>query len=71
VALYLIGDDCIVVENFNNEPITATLELARPVKATKSLILPTDGQADFSCTGGKIEFTKITPRTLVMLKCVI
>jgi len=67
VALYLIGDDCAVVENFTNEPITATLEFAQPVRATKSLILPTDGQADFSCTGGKIEFTKITPRTLVVL----
>ena len=67
VALYLIGDDCIVIENFNDEPITATLEFAQPVNATKSLILPTDGQADFSCTAGKIEFTKITPRTLVVL----
>jgi hypothetical protein len=67
VALYLIGDDCIVVENFNDEPVTATLELARPVRATKSLILPTNGQADFSCTGGKVEFARITPRTLVVL----
>jgi hypothetical protein len=67
VALYLIGDHCVAVENFNDETITASLEFARPVKATKSLILPTDGQADFSCTAGKIEFTKITPRTLVAL----
>jgi hypothetical protein len=71
VALYLIGEDCVIVENFNNEPITATLEFAQPVQATKSLILPTDGQADFSCTGGKIEFMKIPPRTLVMLKYVM
>ncbi|MEN6338174.1 MAG: hypothetical protein ABFE01_28285 [Phycisphaerales bacterium] len=68
VALYLIGDDTIAIENFNNEPITATLQFAEPVNATKSLILPTDGQADFTSAAGKIEFTKITPRTLVVLK---
>jgi hypothetical protein len=67
VALYLIGDHCVAVENFNDEPITASLEFAQPVKATKSLVLPTDGQAEFSCTAGKIEFTRITPRTLVAL----
>jgi hypothetical protein len=67
VALYLIGDDCIAIENFNDEPITATLEFAQPVNPTKSLVLPTDGQADSSCTAGKIDFAKITPRTLVVL----
>ena len=50
VALYLIGDNCVAVENFSDETITASLEFSQPVKATKSLILPTDGQADFSCT---------------------
>ena len=40
VALYLIGDHCVAVENFNDEPITATLEFAQPIKATKSLVLP-------------------------------
>ncbi len=67
VALYLIGSNCVAVENFSDETITASLEFTKPVKATKSLILPTDGQADFSCTAGKIDFTKITPRTLVVL----
>ena len=67
MALYLIGDHCVAVENFNDEPITASLEFAQPIKATKSLVLPTDGRAEFSSTGGKIEFTTITPRTLVVL----
>ncbi len=66
VALYLIGD-CAIVENFNDEPVTATLEFKQPVKATKTLVLPIDGQAEFSCESGKIEFAKITPRTLVVL----
>jgi hypothetical protein len=67
VALYLIGDHCVAVENFNDEAVTASLEFARPVKATKSLVLPVDGQAEFSGTASKIDFTKITPRTLVVL----
>jgi hypothetical protein len=67
VALYLIGDGCIAIENFNDEPITATLKLAQAANPTKSLVLPTDGLADSSCTAGRIEFAKITPRTLVVL----
>jgi len=67
VALYLIGDDCIVVENFNKESVTATLEFARSVKPTKSLVLPVNGQADFSHSAGRIDFTTITPRTVVVL----
>jgi hypothetical protein len=67
VALYLIGDHCIAVENFNDEPITATLEFAQPVKAEKTLVLPVDGQTEFSSDSGKIDFARITPRTLVVL----
>ena len=67
VALYLIGDHCVVVENFNDEAVTATLEFAKPVPASKALVLPVDGAADFSCESGKIDFTKLTPRTLVAL----
>ena len=67
VALYLIGDHCVIVENFNDEPVTATLEFSKPVKASKALVLPVDGSADFSCESGKIDFTKLTPRTLVAL----
>jgi hypothetical protein len=68
VALYLIGDDCLIVENFNDEPIDANIKFSRPVKARKSLILPADGNVDFSQSGAKLTFTKITPRTLVAIK---
>ncbi len=67
VALYLIGDHCVVVENFNDEAITASLEFSQPIEANKALVLPVDGQAEFSFTSGKIDFTRITPRTLVAL----
>ncbi|MBN1507313.1 MAG: hypothetical protein JW955_10730 [Sedimentisphaerales bacterium] len=67
VALYLIGEDCVVVESFHDEPVTATLEFASPIRATKALVLPVTGAAEFTCQGGKIDFTRITPRTLVAL----
>jgi len=67
VALYLIGDHCVAVENFNDEPITATLGFAQPIKPARTLVLPIDGQVEFSGEAGKIDFRKITPRTLVAL----
>ncbi|MHC4555679.1 MAG: hypothetical protein ACYTFW_01450 [Planctomycetota bacterium] len=68
VALYLIGEDCLVVENFNDEPVDVSLEFSDPVKARKVLVLPIDGNVDFSCSRGKLNFTKITPRTLVTVE---
>ena len=65
VALYLIGEDCLIVENFNNEPINATLQLPHLVGASKVLVLPVEGNVDLSCNRRRLEFTKITPRTLV------
>ncbi len=65
VALYLIGEDCLIVENFNDEPVDAVLSFSKPVKARKTLILPVDGDVVFSSNGGRLNFSKITPRTLV------
>ncbi len=67
VALYLIGDDCIVVENFNDSTVTALLELPRPAQAEAALVLPVDGEAEFSSTPGKVGFRSLGPRTLVAL----
>jgi len=68
VALYLIGDDCLIIENFSDESIDAILEFSRPVKASKTQVLPGDGNVDFSLSGSKLTFTKITPRTLVAIE---
>jgi hypothetical protein len=68
VALYLMGDDCVVVENFNDEAVTATLEFARPTDVRVALTLPVDADASFSCAEGKVQFRTIGPRTLVVLR---
>ncbi len=68
VALYLIGDNCLIVENFNDESIDVSIEFSKPVTARKTLVLPKDGNVDFSLNGGKLTFAKISPRTLVTIE---
>jgi len=68
VALYLIGDNCLIIENFNDESINATVEFSQPVKARKALVLPPEGNVELTRNRGKLEFNKITPRTLVAVE---
>ncbi len=68
VALYLIGEQCLVVENFNDEPVDISLEFSKPVKARKTLVLPPERDVELSWSRGKLKFTKITPRTLVAVE---
>ena len=68
VALYLIGGNCLIVENFNDEQISASVEFSKAVKAKKLLSLPVDGRVEFSCDGGELNFSVITPRTLVVIE---
>jgi hypothetical protein len=69
VALYLIGDDCLIVENFNDEPVDATLTFSNPVLTKKKLVLPNDGDVKISTSRGvRLDLTEMTPRTLVVIK---
>jgi len=67
VALYLIGDDCVVVENFNDDAVTATLEFARRASFRPALTLPANARVELSSAPGKVDFTNLPPRTLVAL----
>ncbi|MFZ2149135.1 MAG: hypothetical protein WAV28_18140 [Sedimentisphaerales bacterium] len=68
VALYLIGEDYLIVENFNDEPVGAVLEFSKPIKARKTLVLPKDGDVTFSCNDRMLNFSIITSRTLVAVE---
>ena len=68
VALYLIGEDCLIVENFNDEPIDATLTFSKPVRTRQALVLPNDGDVKISKSRGRLRLSEITPRTLVVVK---
>jgi len=68
VALYLIGEHCLIVENFNDKTVDVSIEFHRPVAARETLVLPAGGGAGFSCTSRKLSFREITPRTLVAVE---
>ena len=68
VALYLIGENCLVVENFNDEAVDVSVEFTGPVSARQALVLPAGGGADLSCSGRKLNLASITPRTLVAVE---
>jgi len=68
VALYLIGEDRLIVENFNDEPVDAVLRVWKTFKAIRELILPIDGDVKISRSRGRLILSKITPRTLVVIE---
>jgi hypothetical protein len=68
VGLYLIGDNYLVVENFNDNDIDAAIEFTKAVNGRQVLVLPAEGKADFKQEGNKLVFSRITPRTLVVLE---
>ncbi len=68
-ALYLIGEDCLIVENFNDEPIDVTVTFSSPVRIQKKLVLPKEGDVNVSTgRGDTLNLSKITPRTLVAVE---
>ncbi len=70
VALYLIGDHCVAVENFNDQTITAALGFAASPAPTlkQALVLPVNGSIGvLSDKVGQFEL-KMTPRTLVVFE---
>ncbi len=67
-ALYLFADDLVVIENFNDEPITASLKIAGLKKAEKVLVLPADAKVEFSQNGERLDFGKIGPRALAAVR---
>lgn len=68
IALYLMGDDLIVIENFNDNPVTVTLETTFLMEADVKLILPTSETVHKEFSENKLSFSEIPPRTLVAVK---
>jgi hypothetical protein len=68
VALYLIGEDYLVVENFNDESVDATITFKQSVRARKKLLLPNDGNMGIKQSGVKVSLSEISPRSLVVIE---
>ncbi len=67
VALYLIGEDLIVIENFSDQEVAVTLGLETPVNAEMKLLLPQDAVVGSSFDVNQLVFDKLPPRALVVV----
>ena len=65
VSFYLVGDNHIVLENFNDESVDATIELPKVSDFRQVLLIPSGGKAVLSRNGNVVNLKGITPRTLV------
>ncbi len=68
VALYLMGDDLVIIENFRDEAVSVTLETIFSMDANIKLILPTTEIVDKEFSDNMLLFKEIPPRTLVAIK---
>ncbi|MBN1817536.1 MAG: hypothetical protein JW828_09245, partial [Sedimentisphaerales bacterium] len=64
VGLYLFGEDLIVLENFNDEPVAVTLRFDKPVTPKPVLSIPGESQPGFAGTGSEWSIESFPPRTL-------
>ncbi len=67
-ALYLFGDDLLVVENFNDEAIQATLTIKNLTQAKKVLVVPPTGKVNLNRKQNTLELNTISGRTLVVIQ---
>jgi hypothetical protein len=68
VSLYLLGSNYIVIENFNDIKVDATLDLPVVTDFHKTLMLPDDGIATVSQNKNSISIKDLSARTLVVLQ---
>ena len=66
VSIYLMGDNTLILENFNDNPVDVTLELKKLTSVTAKLTIPSDGASRVVKTGNVIDVKGLTPRTLVV-----
>jgi hypothetical protein len=68
VGLYLAGSNYIVIENFNNVSINATVEMKALSVVTRSLLIPQDSEAAVSRDKNTIRINNLSPRALIVLE---
>ncbi len=66
VSIYLIGENLLLLENFNDQPVDATLELPKLASVASKLTIPSDGSSVVTKAGNTITVKGLTPRTLVV-----
>jgi hypothetical protein len=67
VALYLMGENIIVIENFNDTDVMVNLGSESPMEARIELVIPESAIVDTEFSENNLVFKKIPARTLVAL----
>ncbi|MGQ9610439.1 MAG: hypothetical protein ACUVWN_14160 [bacterium] len=67
VSLYLIGDDCVVIENFNDVDIDVQFHKSGLSKAESLIELPIDSNINIKLDNCKLSVS-MSPRSMVALK---
>jgi hypothetical protein len=68
VSLYLLGDNWVVIENFNDSKVDLTLTLPVISEINKKLSLPPDDSVVISKNKNSITMSGLSPRTLVVFE---
>lgn len=65
VALYLYGDNLMIIENFNDEPADLKVQFSQISHLKRTLTLPENGNAVISINNNSLTIQGLSPRTLV------
>jgi hypothetical protein len=65
VSIYLMGDNTLILENFNDNPVDVTLEMSKVTSVLTKLTIPADGKSVVARNNNVISIKGISPRTLV------
>jgi len=68
VGLYLFGDNCFVIENFNDRSVDVTLDLASVSDVSKVLMLPEEGNTALSRNQNGVRIQNLSPRSLILVE---
>jgi hypothetical protein len=68
VSIYLLGENTLILENFNDVPVDATLEMSKVASVSTKLIIPAEGKTTVTKNGNAINIKGLSPRTLVVFE---
>jgi len=68
VSIYLVGDNLLILENFNDEAVDATFELPKLTSVSAKLTIPAEGKSVVTKSGNAINIKGLSPRTLVVME---
>jgi len=65
VSLYLMGDNILILENFNDNPVDVNLEMTKVSELKPKIIIPALGKATVSKSNNTFIIKELSSRTLV------